>query len=69
MPTARVEAALRIRRCARWCGRGKRTILAMTIPIVTELPRVLEAVTADTFIAGDQPVRPFLSVRSRRIFD
>ena len=50
-------------------GLGLGTILAMTIPIVTELPRVLEAITADTFIAGGRPVTPLPPVRTRRIFD
>lgn len=50
-------------------GPAPGTILAMTIPIVTELPQVLEAITADTFIAGDEPVTPLLAVRTRRIFD
>ena len=34
-----------------------RTMIAMTIPIVTELPLVLEPVAADTFLgAGDAPL-------------
>jgi hypothetical protein len=50
-------------------GLGPGTILAMTIPTVTELPQVLEAITADTFIAGDKPVTPLPPVRARRIVD
>jgi hypothetical protein len=35
----------------------QRTMIPMTIPIVTELPLVLEPVAADTFLdAGDTPV-------------
>jgi hypothetical protein len=45
------------------------TMVAMTVPIVTELPAVLEPTTADTFNAGDTPVIPLPPVRSRRIVD
>ena len=48
---------------------GAGTILAMTIPTVTELPQVLEAITADTFIVGDKPVTPLPLIRTRRIID
>jgi hypothetical protein len=50
-------------------GQGEGTILAMTIPTVTELPRVLEAITADTFIGGAQQITPLPPVRTRRIVD
>lgn len=39
----------------------------MTIPIVTELPLLLEPVTADSFIAG-KPLTP-LPAASHRIVD
>ena len=48
---------------------AKGTMFPMTIPIVTELPQVLEATTADTFIAGATPVVSASAVRSRRIVD
>jgi hypothetical protein len=48
---------------------GEERMPTMTMPIVTELPRVLEPTTADTFIAGDTPVVPAPAVRSRRIVD
>ena len=44
-------------------------MLGMTIPIVTELPAVLEPTTADTFMAGDGPVAPLPPIRARRIVD
>jgi hypothetical protein len=50
-------------------GPGTGTILAMTIPTVTELPQVLEAITADTFIGGPQQIAPLPPVRTRRIVD
>ena len=38
---------------------GRRsTIVDMTLPIVTELPLVLEPVTADTFAGGTRIVAP-----------
>ena len=46
---------------------AKGTMLPMTIPIVTELPRVLEATTADTFIAGATPVVSEVGPRDRAL--
>jgi hypothetical protein len=44
-----------------------RTMLAMSFPIVIEMPRVLEPTTPDTLIAGDAPVMPSPPVRPQRI--
>ena len=41
----------------------------MLTPTVTELARVLEATSADTFVAGETPVVLPTPVRSRRIVD
>jgi hypothetical protein len=44
------------------------SIVAVTFPIVTELPLVLEPVTADTF-AGGAPIVAPAPVRTRPIVD
>lgn len=41
----------------------------MLTPTVTELARVLESASADTFIAGQAPVVLPSPVRARRIVD
>jgi hypothetical protein len=42
---------------------------SMITPTVTELVRLLEPTTADTFVAGTTPVIASAPVRSRRIVD
>jgi hypothetical protein len=46
-----------------------RSIVVMTMPIVTELPPVLEPVTADTFFGAIRPLSVLATVSSRRIVD
>ncbi len=48
---------------------GARRMIAMTVPIVTELPPVLEPVTADTFLGAVQPLAGLAPVSTRRIVD